>query len=318
MDIIVLSRSDDPHVHFLSRTFNRRGIEALCLYTDELYLNGGVSYSSQTNKVDYVLDEQVTHDPKPKSIWYRRPGMPNIVGDITDSGIRAFCEREAEAAILGSLHLLDVVWVNAPDKISVAKHKMFQLSLAQKLGLKVAPTYITNRVADVKRLIRESPNGVVYKPLTWGVAYPEERVDGVAIPTTRIDDVDLNLAGVAVTPGIYQSRLQKKKEIRVTIFGTKVFAVAIDVAYVAETDIRSQIHLLGHSVVCLPTEIENACRKMMNYYGLLFAAIDLVLTPNDEYYFLEINPNGQWAWIEKKTGLPLSDALVDLLLKPHL
>ncbi len=56
----------------------------------------------------------------------------------------------------------------------------------------------------------------------------------------------------------------------------------------------------------------------MNRLGLRFGALDFLVTPDGEWYFLEINPNGQWAWIEQETGLPISDAIADALLTPEL
>jgi len=50
--------------------------------------------------------------------------------------------------------------------------------------------------------------------------------------------------------------------------------------------------------------------------GLRFGAIDIIVTPDDRYVFLEINPNGQWLWIEEETGLPIRDAICTELMNP--
>jgi hypothetical protein len=36
-------------------------------------------------------------------------------------------------------------------------------------------------------------------------------------------------------------------------------------------------------------------------------------TPAGDYYFLEVNPAGQWAFVEERTQLPITKAMVDLL-----
>lgn len=56
---------------------------------------------------------------------------------------------------------------------------------------------------------------------------------------------------------------------------------------------------------------------MLDYFGLEFGAFDLILTPENEYYFLELNANGQWGWIQYMTGLPIKEAIADLLIKAH-
>lgn len=54
----------------------------------------------------------------------------------------------------------------------------------------------------------------------------------------------------------------------------------------------------------------------MSALGSRFGVLDFLVTPAGEWYFLEINPNGQWAWIEQETGLPISSAIADALITP--
>ncbi|MDQ3698554.1 MAG: hypothetical protein M3373_11110 [Gemmatimonadota bacterium] len=63
----------------------------------------------------------------------------------------------------------------------------------------------------------------------------------------------------------------------------------------------------------LPEKVEALCVELLTELNLCFGAIDIVRAPDGEYVFLEINPNGQWAWVEERTGLPISDAIADLL-----
>jgi glutathione synthase/RimK-type ligase-like ATP-grasp enzyme len=63
----------------------------------------------------------------------------------------------------------------------------------------------------------------------------------------------------------------------------------------------------------LPDEISKKVINLVHRLGLNFGAIDIILTPDQRYVFLEVNPNGQWGWVEDLTGLPISDAIIDLL-----
>jgi glutathione synthase/RimK-type ligase-like ATP-grasp enzyme len=67
-------------------------------------------------------------------------------------------------------------------------------------------------------------------------------------------------------------------------------------------------------VLVLPAEVERRCVELTRRLGLVYGAIDLIVTPAGEYVFLEINPTGEYGWIEDATGLPISDAICDLLL----
>jgi glutathione synthase/RimK-type ligase-like ATP-grasp enzyme len=64
----------------------------------------------------------------------------------------------------------------------------------------------------------------------------------------------------------------------------------------------------------LPPEIQDKCVRLVEQLELSYGAIDMVLTPEGRYVFLEINPNGQYLWIEEQTGMPISAALCDLLM----
>ena len=72
---------------------------------------------------------------------------------------------------------------------------------------------------------------------------------------------------------------------------------------------------MPHQVIELPTCVQNQCVAITNALGLQFGAIDYVIDRNGNFVFLELNPNGQWAWIENITGLDISGAISDLLIK---
>ncbi len=121
---------------------------------------------------------------------------------------------------------------------------------------------------------------------------------------------------IQLAPVIYQGLIPKSYDIRVTIVDKKVFSAAIDSQSVAsaQTDWRqSETEDLPHSVHQLPTSVEAMCLAYMDELGLSFGALDLILTPKNEYVFLEINSAGQWVWIEDKLDLPISKAIAEWL-----
>lgn len=64
----------------------------------------------------------------------------------------------------------------------------------------------------------------------------------------------------------------------------------------------------------LPAEIEQKLLKLMNHFNLHYGAIDVIVTPDDRYVFLEVNPVGEFFWLELCPGLPISRAIANLLL----
>ncbi len=122
---------------------------------------------------------------------------------------------------------------------------------------------------------------------------------------------------MGLAPVIYQREIRKAFDVRVTVIGDKVFAAAIHSQDHNETEVdwRSGTRDdLRHEAIELPPDVAAQCLALTAALGLRYGAIDLVADLDGRHWFLEINPNGQWAWIERRTGLPLAEAIVDTLL----
>lgn len=106
-------------------------------------------------------------------------------------------------------------------------------------------------------------------------------------------------------PYLFQEHIPKSHDVRATVIGDEVLAAAIDSQQDTETRTdwrRGHPGSLGHEVTALPDAIAERCVELCRRLGLLFGAIDLAVRPDGGYSFFEINPNGQWAWVEQRTG----------------
>jgi glutathione synthase/RimK-type ligase-like ATP-grasp enzyme len=118
---------------------------------------------------------------------------------------------------------------------------------------------------------------------------------------------------------MFQGHIPKKFELRITVVDHEVLAAEIHSQSTQRTrlDWRHYDHShTPHRIHQLPERVRRACLDMVSRLGLRFGAIDMIVTPDDRYVFLEINPNGQWLWAEQQTGLPISDAVCAALLRP--
>jgi glutathione synthase/RimK-type ligase-like ATP-grasp enzyme len=91
-----------------------------------------------------------------------------------------------------------------------------------------------------------------------------------------------------------------------------VFATRIDNP--DELDWRRGRHNIAYQPYEMPENVLVGVRRLMRSLGLVFGALDFVVT-DEGHHFLEINPNGQWGWIENETGQPISRAIADALVK---
>jgi len=149
MNVIILSRSDDPHVKFLQLLLLKRGVDFICLNTDEIYTFGGLTYCSKQEQFTLSIGDKEVSCADVVSIWNRRPQTSKISSSITDVGVRAFCERESDAGLFGFLHSLGATWVNHPEKNALTRHKVLQMHQAKKFGFRVPHTCVSNNPVDV-------------------------------------------------------------------------------------------------------------------------------------------------------------------------
>jgi glutathione synthase/RimK-type ligase-like ATP-grasp enzyme len=124
---------------------------------------------------------------------------------------------------------------------------------------------------------------------------------------------------VGVCPTLFQQYIAKATELRITVVGNSVFAAEMYTQIDPRTTIdwrRGSPVAVPHRPVTLPPAVERCCLELVHRLGLTFGAIDMVRTPDGEFVFLEINPNGQWAWIEGLTGLQIAKKIAEVLSNP--
>lgn len=249
---------------------------------------------------------------KVASIWQRRPRNFEFHDDL-DPDARSFAHAEAMRGLGGVLRSVECRWMNHPEKEVSASFKPFQLACAAREGLPVPSTLITNNPGEARAFLSERPGGAIYKTLS----VPHVTSDiymSTALFTSRVTPADLSaVETVRYTPCLLQEFVQKDFEVRVTVIGDRLFPVAIHMSRPDVTDWRSDMDSVSYSIYQLPDTVADRTLRLVRKLDLTFAAIDFVVTPAGEHVFLELNPSGQWAWLEDKTGLPMADAIADCL-----
>ena len=186
------------------------------------------------------------------------------------------------------------------------------------MGLDTPRTLITNNPQAVKKFAQDCEGGIIAKMLSSFAIYDEKGQENVVF-TNPVSAEDLeNLDGLHLCPITFQEKVPKTLELRTTIVGKQVFTAAIDSQALqnARYDWRREgIALLNAwKPYNLPQEVENKLLQLMAYFGLNYGAIDIILTPENRYVFLEVNPVGEFFWLERTPGLPISSAIAQTLL----
>lgn len=242
------------------------------------------------------------------AVWCRR--LPAYLPHYSDETNYKYQERRA--LVLGLLTYYDGLIVNHPERTDRAMNKILQLKLAQEYGFEIPRTAHTN--AAVGRLqLADGPYGIV-KPIQGRYYTLLDHPGQFRSLTTRLPPLAELSEDALEVPVTMQSQVEISRELRVFVIGEQVLSVAVtsdqdylDWRSVADTN-------LSVSIAELPTADTSKLKTLVDGFGLQYAAIDLLETPDTSLVFLEINPSGQWDWYELKSGLKITEALAEGLM----
>jgi glutathione synthase/RimK-type ligase-like ATP-grasp enzyme len=225
---------------------------------------------------------------------------------------REFAQTESQRAMDALLTVPRALWVNHPQVHIRANSKPAQLFVAQQVGLDIPLTIITNDPKQARVFVLQPGESTVYKAMSQSLRLE----DGKALFTGLLTERELaTLDLVRNTPGIFQRLVPKAYEVRTTVVGHKIFSGKIDSQAHSETQIdwRRRPFDIDKQPIQLPYEIEQKLHKFMDAFGLVYGAFDFIVTPQGQHIFLEVNPAGQYMWVEAATHLPITQALADVL-----
>lgn len=310
--VLIVSTIADVATDYVVQGLAKRGIAHHRVNTEDLPFSRTLTLSLGGNVASSLVFDD--HEfARPSAIWYRRVRSPSRPPEMQE-GVYEFCLQENRAALLGSIASCQTSWMSHPADVWLAELKPYQLALAEQIGLHIPKSLVTNDPDAIRNAFR-SFGPMIVKPCRSGYAV----VDGEerSIYTSRLLDEHLEFVEEArLSPAIYQEQILKRYDIRATVVGTEIFSAAID----SQSDPAATIDWrhtanpnLPHLPIELPPKVRDGILALMKELGLTFGAIDLVETPDHDFVFLEVNPNGQWLWIEDQLQLGITDAIVDWL-----
>lgn len=246
-------------------------------------------------------------------VWWRRPEVPATPG----AGPAAEAVAAQWRAFLAGLATVPgPVWVSEPASIRAAEDKAVQLAAARELGFAVPATLWTNHVGDALGFEKRHGNAAVVKSVAS--AWWEEAGRGRFVFASKHSPEQMPApAALASSPVCFQQPVSPKQDIRVTVIGgTVLAAIRVPEATGSEPlDWRLSQHAPWQPYSLRP-DVAQMCRRLTEGLQLRFAGIDLALAGDGELWFLELNPNGEWGWLQQ-AGLRIAEAMCDTLSPPR-
>ncbi|MFG1617395.1 MvdC/MvdD family ATP grasp protein [Nonomuraea wenchangensis] len=319
--VLVLTQEFDVTADSVVKILNERGVTVFRYDTSYFPRNSTLTYRStdagwRTTLVDTTYGRRSLRLEEVTSVWYRRP-TPFTADPSLAEAHQEFAVKESAHAMGGVLTALPARWVNLPAVEQRAHYKPLQLQVARDAGLRIPKTIITNDPEEALRFHRECGGAVIYKALNSGLLHePGGWPRGLL--TTALPELPLDiLPRVRYSPCIFQEHVDKAYELRITVIGERLFPVRVDSTDddgEPQVDSRNFLGTIRYTQVALPEEVEKRLRRVMDHFELAYGAIDVVVDRAGEHYFLEVNPAGQFVWLDDETpGLNLAAAMADYL-----
>lgn len=319
--IVVLSGEDDVHADAVEAELRRLGAPFArfdpARYPADAELSVEVDASGHARAVLHDRGAEIVLDSV-DAVWLRRPGRPCAPEALAGTPTGAAIEAEAASVLFDLWELLEVPFVPAkPATVELASLKVRQLCLAARLGFEIPGTLVTNDSDAFLDLHAATPGRLITKRAAASQRLVTVGGKDVARPTLVVRPRHLvDVESVRLAPILAQAMVDKEFEVRATVVGDEVFAAAIHSQETHHTTVDFRHYDPAHTRItpyALPPVVRDRCVAITRALGLCFSALDLIVTPDGRFVFLEVNPNGQYLWIESATGLPISRALATVL-----
>lgn len=324
--ILVVTNKEDGHPTPVISYLTACSVPVFRLNTESLLTDYHFRWWCNKGRCDFWIKnlknalEIYGHDVT--AVWERRPVLPTELPLEGNEEINKHNLTEASGFLSFLLHYINGCF-SIGDHLydRSADSKMLQLEIAGKWGMNVPDTCFSNRKEDI---------------LSFANKYEEVTLKSVENDNIRVNDElecvlytrkvksallkELPEEAFSQTVNFVQNYIEKQFELRVTVVGNECFACKLDSQVLGEEqgkiDWRQGYDYgLKHNKYDLPNDITVFCRKFLRQLHLNFGCFDFIVTPKGEYVFLECNPNGQWLWIEMQTGMKISEAIAQCLMK---
>ncbi len=311
MTVLILTCEEDVTADMVVVHLNGSGVPVVRL--DPADLTDGVSLSGEfvhgRFRGHLSVGGRLVSIGGLRSVWVRRPGTP--AGRAPQPS--AWLTEEASQALYGMLRGCDARWMNHPDAARQARHKPWQLRLAQRCGLPVPATLITTFPRAAREFAERFPDLVV-KPVSG--AHPQDPPR--AVPTSRVAP-DTDFSAVAYGPTLLQRRIAKRADIRLTAVGERLLAARKATAPDADpddVDVRFAAPGSPWEPAEVPARTAEAVHAYLNRAGLAYGAFDFAEDADGMWWFLECNQSGQFGFVEVETEQPIARTIAEWLSRP--
>ncbi len=314
--ILIVSDHFDAHADLVEKKIQEAGKKTFRLNLD-LNAISNTTLSFKNNIWTIVVGKNSIRHNEISCIYFRRAFLELSIEEISlEHNINFKIFKNEFNAVLNGLwfSLRSTKAFNSLKNAYIGENKFFQTQIAKQVGLNTPTTIVSNDYIALEHFIIEQGE-VIFKLYNQNIYVENDVLKGVYTNKITINDLKYKFSGTQ-NPIVLQEYVKKKFEVRWIVVGNKHFVCQINSqdSKVANIDWRRyDLANTPHLVLTPPTQIVEKVDALMEKMGLVYGALDFIVTPQDEWIFLEINCFGQWLWIENLTGLDISGSIAKWL-----
>ncbi len=314
--VLILTHLEDSHASSVRSYLNRREVVNFTVITENLLKYYKINFSSEDLLYTIGDGTRIIELTSSWNIWNRRimipdknKGMPKDLQDLVIDE----CEKTWDGLLMA--HRGKVV--NSPQNHFYANSKLDQIRFALKNGMYTPDTIVTNEPSKLRDFYEKHNGNICFKLQKGAVIRTPE--GNKVIYTNKVTKEQMkNASLVSSHPSLFQEYIDKEFEIRIIATDKTTTGIAIHSqdSEVSKVDYRSyDLENVKYCHVEIPENVRSFCQSMLSHYELHFGAFDFIYSKEGKYFFLELNPNGQWLWLEEQSEYNLTGEVADNLIE---
>jgi len=326
--VLILAGNYDPEADVVCIGLRNKKIDYIRLNVSDIPLNIRIKYDIENNKtepkINLIIKNKEICCSDISVIWLRNFNIKEI--NFGSNELFNLVSIQAwENTLPIFLNNLKCNWINNPQSTIQSIDRAKQLSIARSLGFDIPNTLITNDPEAMLNFYKTFNKNIIAKSVyNHSIEYKGKIYSTFTRKITEREIFKIN--DLVYVPYIFQEKISRKSELRITVVKDEVFAAKLGERLIPKEhddddgDNNNDVDYHRHyspELPIMPIDMSQSfnkkCIKLIELLGLQYGALDFIIDKDNNMFFLEINPTGDWYGIEKKTKMPITRAVVSLI-----
>ncbi|MDX2304582.1 MAG: grasp-with-spasm system ATP-grasp peptide maturase [Microscillaceae bacterium] len=325
--ILIISEEEDistniviDWLHFYGQNFIRVNKE------DKIFIKKFHIHNNSI-KFEFIHKNQFYDSDSILSVWNRRGTLfPKRYIEMSDISSLDLRNALVEPLSRDYISLVNYLHYFFERKEIIGKmynrniNKLMCLHIAKDCGMEIPETLVSNEKQEIINFAQKHfKKGIITKGIQETIFFDLNNTTTYAAKTESVDAEDLKELPDEFFPLLIQDKIPKKYELRIFFLNDELYTMAIFSQFDEQTstDFRNYNYKKPNRTIpyILPPEIRNKLIQFMHQVDLNTGSIDMILTPDNRYIFLEVNPVGQFGMVSYPCNYGIEKKIAEILIQ---